>query len=206
MAVQGQVGVETFEVIGTASGVRFNLGSAQLSEQDRHFAEEWEMAVFGQENRARAGGSRAATPGQLKAALPTKTPSGFTHDETIADTSSGTAFAQASYQKQVRAGGHGPDDAAEFVSIDVQISDVTGYPDEEKQRIITPDEGERKVTVKGAYPGKERSGRSGSECWGSEVVFLVNGRFQVEVRSSTVCDLPLFYKLIDSMNLAGLPR
>jgi hypothetical protein len=83
---------------------------------------------------------------------------------------------------------------------------VTDYPDEEKQRIIMPDEGGRKVKVKGGYPGKERSGRSGSECTGSEVVFLVNGRFQVQVQSSTLCDLPLFYRLIDSMNLAGLPR
>ncbi|NTW59450.1 MAG: hypothetical protein HGB21_03125 [Nitrospirae bacterium] len=71
---------------------------------------------------------------------------------------------------------------------------------------FTQGEGERKVKVKGSYPGKERPGRSGSECTGSEVVFPVNGRFQVEVRSSNVCDLPLFYKLIGSMNLAGLPR
>ena len=207
MAVKGQVGVETFEVTGTATGVRFNLGKAQLPEQDRHFADEWDLATTAQENRTRAGGARAVSPGQLKAALPARTPAGFTHDETIAETTGGMAFAQASYQKQIRAGGgRGPDDAAEFVSIDVQINDVTGYPDEEKQRLIMPGEGERKVTVKGAYPGKERSGRSGSECWGSEVVFLVNGRFQVEVRSSNVCDLPLFYKLIDTMNLAGLPR
>lgn len=206
MAVQGQMGVETFEVTGTASGIRFTLGKAQLLEQDRHFADEWDLASLAQERRARSGGARAVSPGQLKAALPTRTPAGFTHDMTIAETTGGTAFAQSSYQKQIRAGGRGPDDAAEFVSIDVQISDVTDYPDEEKQRISVPGEGERPVKVKGIYPGKERSGRNGSECWGSEVVFLVNGRFQIEVRSSSVCDLPLFYKLIDSMNLAVLPR
>jgi hypothetical protein len=207
MAVQGQAGVETFEVTGTASGVRFNLGKAQLLEQDRHFADEWEMAFAAKENRSRAGGAHAVSPGLLKACLPTKAPAGFTHDQTIAETVEGTAFAQASYMKQIRAaGGRGPDDAAEFVSIDVQVNDVTGYPEEEKQRLIMPDEGGRKVTVKGKYPGRERSGKSGSECTGSEVVFLVNGRFQVEVRSSNVCDLPLFYKLIDTMNLAGLPR
>ena len=60
--------------------------------------------------------------------------------------------------------------------------------------------------MKGSYPGKERPGRSNSECSGSEVVFLVNVRFQVEVRSSTVCDLPLFYKLIDSMNRPACRR
>jgi hypothetical protein len=206
MAVQGQMGVETFEVTGTASGVRFTLGKAQLLEQDRHFADEWDLASSAEERRARSGGARAVSPGQLKAALPSRTPEGFTHDETIAETSGGTAFAQSSYQKQIRVGGRGPDDADEFASIDVQISDVTDYPDEEKQLLIAPDERERKVTVKGKYSGKERSGRNGSECWGSEVVFLVNGRFQVEVRSSNVCDLSLFYKLIDSMNLDGLPR
>lgn len=206
MAVQGQMGVETFEVLGTASGVRFTLGRSQLPEKDRHFTDEWDLDAGADERRARSGGARAVSPAQLKAALPSRTPAGFTHDQTIAESSGGTAFAQSSYQKQIRAGGHGPDDAAEFVTIDVQISDVTDYPDEEQQRITAPEEGGRKVTVKGSYPGKERSGRSGSECWGSEVVFLVNGRFQVEVRSSNVCDLPLFYKLIDTMNLAGLPR
>jgi hypothetical protein len=205
-AVRDQVGVETFEVTGTAAGVRFTLVRDQLPEQDRHFADEWDMAAGGQQRRTRSGGAHTVSPGQLKAALPSRPPAGFTHDETIAERSGGSAFAQSSYQKQIRAGGGGPDDAAEFASIDVQINDVTDYPEEEKQRLIMPEEGGRKVTVKGKYPGKERSDKSGSECAGSEVVFLVNGRFQVEVRSSNVCDLPLFYKLIDTMNLAGLPR
>lgn len=207
MAFQGQVGVETFEVTGTASGVRFTVDRAQLPEKDRRFADEWEMAFGAGERHAKSGKARGVSPGLLKACLPTRAPAGFTHDQTIAETVEGAAFAQASYMKQIRAaGGRGPDDAAEFVMIDVQINDVTDYPEEEKQRLIMPEEGGRKVTVKGKYPGRERSGKSGSECMGSEVVFLVNGRFQVEVRSSNVCDLPLFYKLIDTMNLAGLPR
>jgi hypothetical protein len=207
MALQGQVGVETFEVTGSTAGVRFTIDRAQLPEKDRHFAEEWELAFGAGERHAKPGKARGVSPGILKAALPTRAPAGFTHDQTIAETVEGAAFAQASYQKQIRAaGGRGPDDAAEFAMIDVQINDVTGYPEEEKQRLIMPEEGGRKVTVKGRYPGRERSGRSGSECMGSEVVFLVNGRFQVEVRSSNVCDLPLFYQLIDTMNLAGLPR
>jgi hypothetical protein len=205
--LQGQKGVETFEVTGTASGTRFFLGKAQLLEKERHFADEWDKAAGAGGIRSGPGGARSVSSGILKASLPTKAPAGFTQGETIAENSGGTAFAQTSYQKQIRAaGGRGPDDAAGFAMIDVQISDVTDYPDEEKQRIIMPDEGGRKVKVKGGYPGKERSGRSGSECTGSEVVFLVNGRFQVQVQSSTLCDLPLFYRLIDSMNLAGLPR
>ena len=41
MAFQNQKGVETFEVTGTTAGARFNPGRAQLTEQDRHFADEW---------------------------------------------------------------------------------------------------------------------------------------------------------------------
>jgi len=49
---------------------------------------------------------------------------------------------------------------------------------------------------------RERQGRDA----GSQVVFLVNGRFLVEVRSSGVCDLPLFHRIIENMNLTALPK
>ncbi len=206
MAFQSQKGVEIFEVTGTAAGARFNLGRAQLTEQDRHFADECELGTVANERRTQAGGSRAVSTAQLKAALPPRPPAGFTADAVHASTSSGSAFVQASYEKQIKAAGPGAYDAAVTVSIDVQITDVTAAPEEGRERIMVRDAGDRKILVRRSHPGKERIDRDGKECQDSEIVFLVHDRFLVEVRGSGVCDLPLLRSLIDSMDLGALPR
>lgn len=202
---QGKTGVETFDLFGSPEGVRFTVFEEQLGAKDRHFAEEWARTTG-----ATAPGGASGGPGVgaavLKAALPQKPPAGFTRDDTGADTNAGPGYAQVAFQKRIHAGGRGPDDADVYATIEVQVNDVSDYPRDEKQRLIAPDDDERRVTVKGKYPGKEQSGTSGSECSGSKVVFLVNDRFQVEVRGGNFCGLPLFYKLIDSMDLGRLPK
>ena len=113
---------------------------------------------------------------------------------------------QASYEKQVRAAGLGPDDAAEHLSIDVQIWHLAGSPDEARERSAVQEAGERAVTVRGSFPGKEWIDRDGGACAGSEALFLVRGRLLVEVRSANMCDLPLFWALIGSMEPASLSK
>jgi len=205
LVVQGKTGVEAFDVLGSPEGVRFTVFEEQLNAKDRHFAEEHARATG-----APAPGGASGGPGVgaavLKAALPPKPPAGFTRDDTGADTNAGPGLAQVAFQKLIHAGGRGPDDADVHATIEVQVNDVADFPREEKQQLIAPDEDERKVTVKGKYPGKERSGTSGGDCSGSKVAFLVNDRFQVELLGGNVCDLPLFYKLIDSMDLGRLPK
>ena len=153
-----------------------------------------------------SGGERPADWKRLRAAFPSTLPRGFALTEVAGDVLSGAAFMQASYEKQVRASGPGPDDAAEHLSIDVQIWDLAGSPDEARERIAVQEAGERAVTVRGSFPGRERMDRDGGACAGSEVLFLVRGRFLVSVRSANVCDLPLFRALIGSMDLASLPK
>jgi hypothetical protein len=49
----------------------------------------------------------AVSVAQLKSALPPRPPAGFTSDAVHASTSSGSAFVQTSYEKQIKAAGLG---------------------------------------------------------------------------------------------------
>jgi hypothetical protein len=89
------------------------------------------------------------------------------------------------------------------VSIDIRIADVTGFPEEGRERVAIREAGERKVTVqesiraRRASTGMEKNARVARSCsWRTTGHRRGTG--------SGVCDLPLLRGLIDSMVLGAL--
>ncbi|MBI2619575.1 MAG: hypothetical protein HYW57_05800 [Ignavibacteriales bacterium] len=143
--------------------------------------------------------------------LERKKPTGQTQT-TMGMTTSEAKVRYVTEQKQEDQPVPEPEEAVEYVSIEVTISDLSGIPfgmmtamayqqDFENE---TEDGYERSVTIKEAYKGKEvvQSGDY-KRC---ELEFIVGNRFMVKLQGSATDDLKLLHTLVGSMDLAKLEK
>ncbi len=203
VAIQGQKGAELFEVVSTPQGVTFNISEDRLLPKDGRFAVE-----FGEKTSGALKAPKPSGTARLLAALPSAAPQGFQRGEVLQDDETGQPMASVPFSKLVRRGSGGEDGGEDqYVEIQVTINDAASDGDyaEYARDMIKPQRPEEKaVKVRGKYDGKESADRNEYGCVESQKVFLVDGRYLVEVRGQGVCDVALLDQLIESMDLARL--
>lgn len=188
---QGQQGAETFEVVYTGQeGTEFSIMDSQLSQEDQHFAEEWNGdEITGSDQVKPVSAGNAA---QLVAALPTASLAGYEKSEL-----------------NINADGYSPasagiDYSKTDVNISVTITDYTGFMEGIGDVYKAQYDNEKSVTVKNKYPGKETLTKVGNNCGGADKIFLVKNRYLVVISTMNMCDFAVINQLIDRMNLEKL--
>jgi hypothetical protein len=204
---QGKKGAEIFEVVSTKDGVQFSLIESQMTNEDKHFATEWDKAL---ETNPDGKGSNTYEPATaatqiLIDAMPSSGPEGFKKGETEIYSNPSQVNIMYSKLKRKAKGGE-DDDMDEVYQIRISITDQNGSLEFAEEMLKAGANNEKSVKVKGKYDGKEILNSNENGCQQSGKVFLVNKRFLVEITADLICDMSVINMLIDKMNLEGLPK
>jgi len=144
-------------------------------------------------------------PTVLIAALPMSGPTGFQKGEVIVNQSN-PAQVTVVFNKLIKKEQGGEDGAPDQTqSIVVNINDETGNS-EFTFLMIAPERNEEKaIKVKGKYTGKESVYKNDYGCVESNMIFLINDRFLVEIKGNKICDTAVLYQIVDKMKTETLP-
>jgi hypothetical protein len=195
---QGQKGAEIFEVVNNGSGrVQYSLSESQLTAADLHFASEWKSIAMNEPVPIDAK--------SLVSALPATGPAGFEKKET--EVSDGPPSVSVYFSKLIKKGTGGEEGASDqFQGITVSITDNKTNIEFADEMIKVERTIEKAVKVLGKYDGKESIEKNDFGCVESYKAFIVNRRYLVEIRASSICDISIINQVIDKMNLDTLPK
>ncbi len=144
-------------------------------------------------------------PSVLIGVLPAAGPTGFNKGEVKVNQ---TSPAQVSliFSRLLKNGNGGEAGTADQTeSIVVSINDETGNS-EFTLLMIAPERNEEKaIKVKGKYTGKESVYKNDYGCVESNMIFLINERFLVEIKGNKICDTSVLYEIADKMKTETLP-
>jgi hypothetical protein len=144
-------------------------------------------------------------PTVLIAALPVSGPAGFQKGEVIV-TQTSPAQVSLVFNKLIKKGEGGeyggPDQTQSIV---VSINDETGNSEFTLLMIAPERNDEKAIKVKGKYTGKESVYKNDYGCVESNMVFLINERFLVEIKGNKICDIAVLYQIVDKMKTETLP-
>jgi hypothetical protein len=203
LIVEGKKGAELFELMSDPSGVHFTITESQFQSKDSHFANDWKekMAKITETSKP-----APVDPMKLATALPAIAPAGFEKGEVTSE-STGQSSVNVTYTKPVKKGSGGENGSGNvYNTINVTITDESGDMGFASGMIKPEGQGEKAFKVKEKYDGKLKEEKNDHGCVGTQITFLVNSRYLVEINADRICELEVLNKFIDSMNISNLPK